>query len=174
MITIENKEEMEEYYVKEINTYVFEDDVEFSFNVEVKANITAGDINAFDINAWNINAWNINAYNINYWAVCVAYNNIECKSIKGRRKNSKHFVLDGELVVGGKKTTSKETAENLNGFVPIENHINSESNKQTCEVEPSFEWVMQQNGKLIEENHKMKIIIDMLLEKEMKRRGDLQ
>ena len=35
----------------------------------------------------------------NYYAVCVAYNNIECKSIKGRRKNSKHFVLDGKLEV---------------------------------------------------------------------------
>ena len=145
--------------------------------------IKADDINALNINAWNIDsndinarnikAWNIRANTISYFAVCFAYKNIHCNSIEGERENSKHFVLDGELVVGGKKTTSKETAENLNGFVPIENHINSESNKQTCEVKPSFEWVMQQNGKLIEENHKMKIIIDMLLEKEMKRRGDL-
>jgi len=66
--------------------------------------IDAGDINAWDINAENINAWNINAGDINarnitYYAVCWAYNNIKCLSIKGRRENSKHFVLDGRIMI---------------------------------------------------------------------------
>lgn len=71
----------------------------------IKANnIYAGDINAKDIIAGNINAWsieaeNIKAKNISYFTVCFAHQNIECKSIKGRRKNSKHFVLDGTLEV---------------------------------------------------------------------------
>src|SRR3990167_8208184 len=89
-----------------------------SFNLDVEAkievagNIKAGNINAWDIKAGNINAWdikagNINAGNINagdinaevvsYYAVVFAYKNIKVKSIKGRRENSKHFVLDGKL-----------------------------------------------------------------------------
>ena len=60
-------------------------------------NIDAGNITALDIDAWDINALNINARDINYFAVCFAYKNINCKSIKGRRVNYKHFVLDGEI-----------------------------------------------------------------------------
>lgn len=70
-------------------------------NIDVY-NIVAWDIEAYDINADNINAVNINANNISYYAVCFAYNNITCKSIKGRRKNHKHFVLDGVLEVEDK------------------------------------------------------------------------
>ena len=62
-------------------------------------NINAFDIRANNINARNIDANNINAKDINYYAVCFAYNNIKCNSIKGRRKNAKHFVLDGELEI---------------------------------------------------------------------------
>lgn len=61
--------------------------------------IKSWDINAKNINAWDINANDINADNISYYAVCFAHKNIKCKSIKGRRKNAKHFVLDGVLEV---------------------------------------------------------------------------
>ena len=74
-----------------------------AFNIKANnidaMNIEACEINASDIRANNINAWNIYAKNITYYAVCYAYNNIKCKSIKGRRANSKHFVLDGTLEV---------------------------------------------------------------------------
>ena len=70
-------------------------------NIDVY-NINAWGINALDINADNINAININANNISYYAVCFAYKNIKCKSIKGRRKNHKHFVLDGVLDIEDK------------------------------------------------------------------------
>lgn len=70
-------------------------------NIDVY-NIDAWDIKAYDISADNINADNINAWNISYYAVCFAYNNITCKSIKGRRKNARHFVLDGVLEVEDK------------------------------------------------------------------------
>ena len=143
-------EEIQKYYDKNTNTYVFAEDEEyievvvFDFDLNVEANINAYDIEALNINAWNINAcninadnikvrdinaininaWNIDAYNIKAWdiitgnisacniqagditandisyhAVCFAYDNIKCKSIKGRRKNAKHFVLDGKLEV---------------------------------------------------------------------------
>ena len=76
--------------------------------------IDALDINALDIKGWNINAWcidardisvlhinadDIYAHDISYWAVCFAIQNITCHSIKGRRENAKHFVLDGTLEV---------------------------------------------------------------------------
>ena len=120
-------EEIQKYYDNETNTYVFKEngeciDIKFNFDLNVDAsikawninacNINAGDIKAsnikaFDINAgdikasnikaFDINAWNITAKDISYWAVCFAYNSIKCKSIEGRRHNSKHFVLDGKL-----------------------------------------------------------------------------
>lgn len=67
-------------------------------------NIKAGDIAAVNIKVnniycENIEAINIEALDISYYAVCFAYNNIKCKSIKGRRNNAKHFVLDGTLEV---------------------------------------------------------------------------
>ena len=55
---------------------------------------------AKDISVSNITAKGfINAKDISYWAICIAYSNIKCNSIKGRRENSKHFVLDGTLEV---------------------------------------------------------------------------
>ena len=163
-------EEIEEYYDKETNTYIFKeygehiDLVIFNFNLNVDANIEVWNINAWnidclninadninayyikarditasniktynlnawhinclDINAWdivasdinagdivahdiytlsvnanNINAINIKANDISYYAICVAYNNIKCKSITGKRENHKHFVLDGVLEI---------------------------------------------------------------------------
>ena len=56
-------------------------------------------IETLDINADDINARDIIAKNISYYAVCFAYYNIKCMSIKGRRENAKHFVLDGTLEV---------------------------------------------------------------------------
>ena len=67
-------------------------------NIEAR-NINARDIKTNNIYADDINAFDIKAKCITYWAVCFAYNNIKCKSIKGRRINAKHFVLDGKLEV---------------------------------------------------------------------------
>ena len=113
-------DEIQKYYDKKSNTYIFiEDDemidvVVFNFDLDVEANIDAGcidalNINAVNIKAWdvytrnldayNIVAWNIYAWNISYFAVCFAYDNIKCKSIKGRIENAKHFVLDGKLEI---------------------------------------------------------------------------
>ena len=73
-------------------------------NITAK-NITARNITAFNIKAENItargdiNTWDIKAKNIIYYAVCFAYYNIKCKSIKGTRDNARHFVLDGKIEV---------------------------------------------------------------------------
>jgi len=52
-----------------------------------------------DIDAGNIDAGNIHAGDIAYYAVCFAYESIKCKSISGRRKNSRHFALDDEIKI---------------------------------------------------------------------------
>ena len=62
-------------------------------------NINAGNINACDINAVDIEALDIKARDINYDIICCAYKNIICKNINGRRKSSRHLVLDGKLEV---------------------------------------------------------------------------
>ena len=72
-------------------------------------NIKAGDIDAVNIKANNIDCGNIEAINIkaldiNYFAVCFAYYNIKCRSIKGKRNNAKHFVLDGKLEIANDQT----------------------------------------------------------------------
>ena len=65
-----NLEEIQQYYDKETNTYIFREDgkpidlVVFNFDLSIEANIYAQDINAKDISAKNINAWNIIAYDI--------------------------------------------------------------------------------------------------------------
>ena len=118
-------EEIEKYYDKNTNTYVFMENgwyiavVKFIFDLEVSANIVACDVIACkikahdiyandikadeiianNIHAHNINAIDIKANDISYYALCFAYNSIKCKSIEGRRNNSKHFVLDGVLEV---------------------------------------------------------------------------
>ena len=113
-------DEIQKYYDEKSNTYIFKENVSyidlvvFNFDLDVEANIDAGcidalNINAVNIKAWdvytrnldayNIVAWNIYAWNISYFAVCFAYDNIKCKSIKGRIENAKHFVLDGKLEI---------------------------------------------------------------------------
>ena len=118
-----NLDEIQKYYDEKTNTYIFKeygiyiDLVIFNFNLNVKANIYAWNIYARNIDALNINAKDIyvcyldandikahdisaasiNANDISYYAVCYAYENIKCKSIKGRKYNSKHFILDGKL-----------------------------------------------------------------------------
>ena len=85
------------------------------FSLKVAGNIDAWNINAWNIDAWNINAGNIDARNIDagdifYYAVCFAYQNIKCKSIKGNREKHKHFCLDGKIT---KEMQYKKTVKML-------------------------------------------------------------
>jgi len=56
--------------------------------------IDAGDIKAWDIIAGDIKANNIEANDIKYYAFCITYESLKCKTIKGERKNSLHACLD--------------------------------------------------------------------------------
>ena len=98
-------------------------DVRFEFSLKIQAsiNVEAGNIDAWDINAAgniNIDAWgninaagninaggnieargNIDAGNVLFYAVCFAYISFVCKSVKGRRNNSKYFCLDSDVQI---------------------------------------------------------------------------
>ena len=78
----------------------------FVYNGDITAgNITAGNITARDITAGNIDAaditaWNIAAINISYYASCLAYDSIECTSIKALRGvHREPICLDGKLTI---------------------------------------------------------------------------
>ena len=62
-------------------------------------NISARDVRSEYINSKNIDTISIKSKVIRYSAACFAYNNIECESIKGSHKNSKHFCLDGKITI---------------------------------------------------------------------------
>lgn len=69
---------------------------------DIKAdNINAYTINANNIDACDINTWDIIANDIKFYAICVAYNTFKCKSIQGKRKNSKYLCLDSEVEIIG-------------------------------------------------------------------------
>ena len=78
-------------------------------------NITAGNIKADNITANNIKAYNITAGNIEYYAFCIAYHSLECKSISGIRGNSIHKCLDQEIktIKEEKKVTIELTESQL-------------------------------------------------------------
>ena len=77
--------------------------------------INAHDIDACDINAHDIDACNIEAKNIKYYAFCITYQSLKCKSIAGERENSFHKCLDQEIEIikEDKKVTIELTQEQL-------------------------------------------------------------
>jgi hypothetical protein len=81
---------------------ILKKDTTFNEDLRVEGSILGKDGAKYSlIVRGNINAWNINAWDISYYAVCFAYKNITCKSIKGRRDNCKHFVLDEKIEITG-------------------------------------------------------------------------
>lgn len=89
MIEIFNSlEEIQKYYDKETNTYIFmENDkyidvVMFNFTLEVNANIRGGNIRAWDIKAFDIRATNISCLNI--MAIDIDARNIDCINITAK------------------------------------------------------------------------------------------
>lgn len=85
----------------------------------IARNVRANDIRVCDLIAHNvrvddISAENIVAKTVSYFAVCFAYENIVAvDSITGRRKNCKHFALDGAVEVKGKIVHQKKAPDSL-------------------------------------------------------------
>ena len=121
-------EEIQKYYDKKRNTYIFEEDgnflglIIFRFDLKVEANIWAlniiggdikalnitaldircEDINAVDIVAGNINANNIKARNIDAYdidAVDIIARDIDINNIKARSINAEEITCNVQCVV---------------------------------------------------------------------------
>ena len=83
-----NLEEIQKYYDKETNTYIFKendifiDTIIFNFTLEVNANIRSGNIRAWDIKALDIRATNISCSNI--MAIDIDARNIDCINLTAK------------------------------------------------------------------------------------------
>jgi predicted acyltransferase (DUF342 family) len=86
-VVINTQEELEALIDK--NNIIIKDDLIINCNIDIK-----GNIKAHDIKANNIKAWNIKANDINYFASCIAYKSLKCKTIEGSRENAVHLCLD--------------------------------------------------------------------------------
>ena len=105
-------EEIQKYYNKETNTYVFKEDgkyidlVVFDFNLRISASIYARDIHAnnisaYDITAWDIDAWDIDARNLDTWdikawhinALDIKAEDIKASMIRARNINYNHVCV---------------------------------------------------------------------------------
>jgi len=80
--------------------------------------IDCDNLNCYNLNCYNIDCVNIDCHNIDccdlsYYAVCFAYRDIVCNSIKGRRKNARHFCLDGEITIRPKKDKTEMTVAEI-------------------------------------------------------------
>lgn len=134
--TFDNLEEIQKYYDRKRNTYIFEEDgnyfglVIFSFDLNVKANIRAlniigrdikvlnitsldircGDIDALDIVAGNISANNIKARDIDAFdidAIGVVARDIDVDNIKARNIDARDInYYDVWDVIGNIKCKS--------------------------------------------------------------------
>jgi hypothetical protein len=97
-----------------------------TFNLEVFGdlncrNLDCGDLNCRNLNCWNLDCGDLNCRNLKCWdldcgdlncrnldckdlnfsAVAFSYKSFKCKSVIGRRTNSKYFCLDREVEITG-------------------------------------------------------------------------
>ena len=63
--------------------------------------LNCGDLNCMDLNCGDLNCKDLNCGDLSYYAIAVAYYKFKCKSVVGRRNNSKHFCLDSEVIITG-------------------------------------------------------------------------
>ena len=98
-----NLEEIEKYYNEKTNTYSFEENVIFLFDLKITSNIFANNIIAQDIECLNISASNIEAFDIN--TISIIANDIDALSVKVSDKivysgmlNIRHSINCGTLV----------------------------------------------------------------------------
>ena len=83
-----------------------DDDVKIECNININASIICWNLDCMNLNCGNLdcrdlNCMDLDCRNLSYYAVAFAYESFKCKSIEGRRNNSKHFCLDSEVKITG-------------------------------------------------------------------------
>ena len=116
---IKEKEELEKYYSKEMDAYLFEEDVNITFDIDTKSriiscgNLVVGNLKAEEIKASNIIArdlisntsirakdiiaFKITAKTIDYFKMCCAYYELNCDAIHHKSKKAKCICLEKEI-----------------------------------------------------------------------------
>ena len=84
------------------------DDIKIECNININASIICWNLYCWDLDCGNLNCEDLNCRDLNcedlsYYAIAVAYYKFKCKSVVGRRNNSKHFCLDSEVIITGGK-----------------------------------------------------------------------
>ena len=159
-------EEIQKYYDKETNTYIFKEDGKdidlaiFNFDLRINAHIKAYDIKACDIKAFNIqangiNAWDINAYNIEAWDI-IAWNikaiNIKVENIfKSTTINARDIRYHAICLAYSsiKCNSIKGRRDNAKYFV-LDGEIEILENGELCEKD------LERLEKLEKENQELK------------------
>lgn len=139
-------EEIQKYYDKDKNAYIFKEDgkyinlVIFEFDLRIKADIYARNIKAHSIFAWDIDAWDINAYNIEAWDI-IAWNikaiNIKVENIfKSTTINAKDIRYHAICLAYSsiKCQSIKGRRDNAKTFV-LDGEIEILENGELCEKE---------------------------------------
>ena len=88
-----SRKELRNVYCK--NLFLMNDDERFNFN--------GRNFYGWDFNGRNFNGNSFDGEHISYSGWFVAYRDIKCKSINGRRKNSFYKSLDGKLIIKEEK-----------------------------------------------------------------------
>ena len=92
MITFNSIDEVKKLVVNGV--LKVDDDIEINFDgFDIHADIICNNIYSKG------KPRNITAWNISFYAVCVAYTNITCKTIEGRHKNAKIIILNKNIVI---------------------------------------------------------------------------
>ena len=63
--------------------------------------LDCGDLNCGNLECMDLNCGDLDCMDLSYYAIAVAYYKFKCKSVVGRRNNSKHFCLDSEVKITG-------------------------------------------------------------------------
>ena len=169
-------EEIQKYYDKDRNAYIFKEDgryidlVIFEFDLKVEADIYARNIKAhsifvLNIDAWDINAHDINAYNIEAWDI-IAWNikaiNIKVENIFQSTTINARFIRYHAICLAYssiKCQSIKGRRDNAKNFV-LDGEIEILENGKLCEKElDRLEKLEQENQELKEQvNHLNKVI----------------
>ena len=108
-----SREELRDVYCG--NLFMMDDDGEkFDFNGRNfnggnfdGRNFNGLNFSGLNFNGENFNGWDFNGRHISYYGWFIAYRDIKCESIKGRRENSFHKCLDGKLIIKDKPENKK-------------------------------------------------------------------
>ena len=76
-----------------------DDDVKIECNIIINASIICWNLDCGDLHCMDLDCMNLDCRDLSYYAVAFAYESFKCKSIEGRRNNSKHFCLDSEVKI---------------------------------------------------------------------------